>query len=371
MEETKHIQGTVQRQPRARWRMIWAITSKDLVDALKNKQTLSVLISVLFVVVMYRLLPVLQGDDIPEVLVYDAGESALAVALENSPALEVHLHLSQEKMEEFLSNGGVPILGVVIPADFDQALADGRNPTLQGYVMHWVRPAAAAELQQYVEAVVGELVGVPVEVQMGHVVYPSFDAGGLGVSTAMGAVFAMVMVGVSFIPHLMLEEKHTRTLDALLVSPAGPFEIATAKALTGLAYYFLTIVVVFAINHAVILHWGLALLAAFCAAGFTVALGLLLGTLIPTRQQLMLWAWFILLPLFLPMFLVLLEELVPVWLVNILKWTPSAALLNILRVAFSYDAPFALYAPMVAVLLGFSAVLWGVVVWRLQRADRK
>jgi ABC-type Na+ efflux pump permease subunit len=206
---------------------------------------------------------------------------------------------------------------------------------------------------------------------MGNIVYPSHDSGGLGVSTAMGAVFALVMVGVSFIPHLMLEEKHTKTLDVLLVSPAGPFEIAAAKALTGLVYYLLTVGVVFAINYAVVLHWGLALFVVVCAATFTVALGLLLGTLIATRQQLMLWAWGILLPLFLPMFLVLLEELVPARLVNILKWTPSAALLNVLRIAFAREARFALYAPLLAVLLGYAAVLWVGVVWRLGRADRR
>jgi ABC-2 type transport system permease protein len=360
-----------QKQPRARWRMIWAITSKDLVDALKNKQTLSILISVLFVVVMYRLLPVLREDDIPTVFIYDAGESALAIALENSAAVNARLRLSQEKMTQALAESEVPELGLVIPANFDRVLAADQAPALQGYVMHWLRPADVAELQQYVEAVVGELVGAPVEIEMGNVVYPSHDSGGLGVSTAMGAVFALVMVGVSFIPHLMLEEKHTKTLDVLLVSPAGPFEIAAAKALTGLVYYLLTVGVVFAINYAVVLHWGLALFVVVCAATFTVALGLLLGTLIATRQQLMLWAWGILLPLFLPMFLVLLEELVPARLVNILKWTPSAALLNVLRIAFAREARFALYAPLLAVLLGYAAVLWVGVVWRLGRADRR
>ena len=61
-------------------RIIWAIARKDIVDAIKNKTVLSVLGSVVFIVVMYKFLPYLDGgSELPNLLLYDAGESALAV----------------------------------------------------------------------------------------------------------------------------------------------------------------------------------------------------------------------------------------------------------------------------------------------------
>ncbi len=53
-------------------RIVWAITSKDLIDALKNKNVLSLIITSLFVVIMYRYLPLLTAEDgPPALLVYD------------------------------------------------------------------------------------------------------------------------------------------------------------------------------------------------------------------------------------------------------------------------------------------------------------
>ena len=63
-------------------RLIWAITAKDLLEVVKNKSTISVLISALFILVLYRMLPTLTTRmEPPGVLVYDAGDSALVAFL--------------------------------------------------------------------------------------------------------------------------------------------------------------------------------------------------------------------------------------------------------------------------------------------------
>ena len=60
-------------------RIVWAITAKDLLDALKNKTTLGVLLSVLFVLVAYQLLPKWQrGSSLPTVPVAEATRWALS-----------------------------------------------------------------------------------------------------------------------------------------------------------------------------------------------------------------------------------------------------------------------------------------------------
>ena len=44
-------------------RIILAITGKDILDALKNKTTLTALVTIVLLVVMYKFLPVLSSDD--------------------------------------------------------------------------------------------------------------------------------------------------------------------------------------------------------------------------------------------------------------------------------------------------------------------
>ena len=101
-------------------RIIWAIMSKDLIDAIKNKNVISLLISSLFIVLIYKYLPALTADDgPPAVLLYEAGESQFVADLWDSPAVNLYTYESEEDMKYYLSNGEVPELGLLVPADVD------------------------------------------------------------------------------------------------------------------------------------------------------------------------------------------------------------------------------------------------------------
>ena len=50
----------------------WAIAGKDISDAIKNKTILANLITIMLVVIFYRFLPALGGEDeVPRLMVYD------------------------------------------------------------------------------------------------------------------------------------------------------------------------------------------------------------------------------------------------------------------------------------------------------------
>jgi len=106
-----------------RVRVTWAIAAKDIVGALKNKNALGVLFSCLFIVVLYRMLPIMNARLEPSpVLIYDAGDSPLSIYLENSSAVTAHGgYDNQEDMLQALAEGDVPALGLVIPVGFDQS----------------------------------------------------------------------------------------------------------------------------------------------------------------------------------------------------------------------------------------------------------
>ena len=60
-----------------------------------------------------------------------------------------------------------------------------------------------------------------------------------------------------------------------------------------------------------IIHWPLAVLTVVLAGLFMVAIGLLLGSVVEVRAQQMLYGWFVIIPLLIPVFLVLMEEFMP------------------------------------------------------------
>lgn len=363
--------------PRTSLRIIWAITAKDLVDGLKNKTTLSVLLSILFLVVFYKYLPMLEllaSEGIPDLRVYDTGRSALVIALENSAAVNTFNYPSEDKLKQSLANDSqLPELALIIPADFDQTVTAGGTPEIRGYVLHWVSAAEAASLKQIIEALLTELAGVPVRILLEVYVAPP-EAAGLGIPVGINMIFAALLIGIAFVPNLMFEEKRTKTLQALLVSPAGPVEVTLAKALTGLIYCLITFAVVFAVYCALIVQWWLAITAAVVGSLFVVSLGLVLGTALENRQQLMLWAWLVIIPLVVPLLLVMIgesfmAELLPGWLLDASHWIPSAAMLDLLRASFSNQSQIAVWGLPLALMLAWTIPILAGAAWLVRRAE--
>src|SRR5574341_1504406 len=144
-------------------RLIWAIAAKDIADGFKSKTILTIVLTVLFIIALYKLTPMATGLlGAPYVWMYDAGDSALGAMLENSRNIDVRRFHSQLEMEQYLARGGEPELGLVIPAGFDNVLATAGQPQLDGYVAHWVSPSQAEALKVLVEGEIAALAGKPV-----------------------------------------------------------------------------------------------------------------------------------------------------------------------------------------------------------------
>ncbi len=361
---------------RTRWlahlRIVWAITAKDILEALKNKNIISVIVVSLLMVVFYRVYPGLSAAlEPPAVLIYDEGASALPARLEGSRAVQAWTgYRSLAHLQALLAEGDVPELGLVIPAGFDAAAAGGGELTLPGYVMYWVSDEDAAALRAKVEAEIERLIGRPVAIQLQAPIVHEADSGGIGIPMGSSVIFVLVMVGLTLVPHLMLEEKKNRTLDVMLVSPAGAGHLAAAKALAGLFYTVLGGGIALAINHDLILHWPLAIAALMAGALFLVALGLWLGLRIEDRGQLTLWAWVLILPLLLPVFIVLMTPLIPAVVVQILNRVPTVVVFNLLRAALADPIALSEALLQLAWVLAWAAAALALVAWQVQRQDR-
>jgi len=354
-------------------RIVWTITSKDILDAVKNKTTLSVLLSALFIVLIYQILPTFEKrSDLPTVLVFDAGTSDLLAALKRSPNLDVYTgYTSQAQLERKLSAGDVPELAVTIPPEFDQALENGEPLPLEGYVQHWVSASDAAQLRAQAEEEIARLVGQPVTIHLeGNLIYPTPDSGGRSFLTSLAIVISVTMIGLGLAPHLMVEEKQTRTLDALLISPARSSHLVIAKALTGLFYCLIAAAVILVINANLVLHWGLALVAVILSSLFAVSLGLLLGSAVGAKQVLPVWSMVFLTPLLLSLFLAIMRDLLPSAVHTLVTWVPTATMARVLRGAFSRDLAAMAFSLELLVVAACTAVILGGVAWTVRRSDR-
>jgi ABC-2 type transport system permease protein len=356
-------------------RILWAITAKDLLEAVKNKGSLAFILGVLAILAINRLYSGPAGANTPpNLLVYDAGHSSLVAALEGSSAVKLNVYPSQEELERGIRSGDEADLALVIPAGLSQALDSGEEPVLEGYVVPWVSEAAANELASRVENEITRLVGQPVHINLEeNRVYLQPEAVVPGSAPHLASItllMALTLVGLGVTPHLMFEEKQTRTLDALLVSPASSGQVVLGKAMAGLFYSLTVTLVVLALHANLITHWGPALAAVIAGSLFTVAIGLLLGILFETGQQYTLWAFVILNILLVPVFLYGERGLLPEAVNVVVAWIPTAALANIFWVSFSAHTPAAAFVPQLALVIGCTAVVLAIVAWLVRRSDR-
>jgi len=176
-------------------------------------------------------------------------------------------------------------------------------------------------------------------------------------------------VVITLVPALMLEEKRTKTLDALLVSPASAGQVVLGKALAGLFYALLGGGLFFALNWAYVTNWGLALLAFLGCAMFSIGLALAMGSLIRSQQHMVIWMLPVMFVLIIPAFFSQEPNLAP-GLKAVFSWLPTSALVRIFQFSLSSSAPLDQLLTNLAVALGGIVLVFAAVTWKVRRADR-
>lgn len=351
-------------------RIIWAIMSRDILEAVRNKVILSVLIPTILMIVLYRYLPSLEaGDVLPRLAVYDQGESRLVQDLSEHEAFDLYEMPDLQTLEKYIADKDIPILGIVLPSNFDQKIASAQKIEVDGYIVHWISDIQENETRSFFEQKISAWAGKSVAVRLATV-YTQSESRGYAFLAALAVVFTVSMIGISVIPHLMFEEKQEKTLHALLVSPASIVQVVIGKALAGAFYTLLAVIFALLINNSLVAHWGMALLAGLCGAMFANSLGLLLGMAFENRQEYTIWGFVIFIPLLLPAFLSIMSELLPAKFLAVINWLPTVALSRAVRASFAYNPSIAAYITDLAVVLVYALPFMAGVVWTIRRTDR-
>ena len=277
-------------------------------------------------------------------------------------------HVAKE-MEDEIGDLPQTYLGLSLPVDFDQRLANGETINLEGILVHWADPETAARLASQFSAAVARLTPGAVSIAgRARIVYPALVGFGQAFMVAQVLTFILLIIGLSLVPILLVDEKETHTIEALLVSPARPEQVVIGKALVGFFYGFLAAAVVILLNGYLFVNWGVLLLAVLAGMAFAVALGLLIGALSNNPTTVGLWGGMALMLLIATGLLSLFSNANwPAWLRELLYWLPSGAMIRLIRSAMLAAPPLWIVLGGAGVLLGLAAVIYALTALRLRR----
>ena len=353
------------------WRIIWAIARKDVVDAIRDKTIQGVLLGILMMMLTGRALPLMTGlSDDRTLIVYDEGQSRTILQLRKQAHVRLGRAASLDEMEALVGTAADVRLGLVLPAGYDQAVAEGRVPLLTVYAVHWAKASEVEERRAFFERALSEATGEPARVQVAtERVYPPADADGFTTLATSVVILVTLTVGIFLVPYLIGDERQNQTLNALLVSPARIGQIVTAKALAGSLYCLLTAAIAVAFNANLFVHWWVVVVTIAAATLLSVGIGLLLGTLFELPQQMNAVAGLVLAVFLVPVYLVGRLALPPL-LETLLAYVPSAALNAALVTSLARSVPLGSLALKLGSVLALSAAVYALTIWHIRRSDR-
>jgi hypothetical protein len=315
--------------------VVWTITAKDIVDALRNRLVFSLIIMGSIMLLLPKLLPYVFEQPALVLPVYASGESRLLTRLQEDPALSVLQVRSEEEFRLALCSSLYPLVGLRIPADFEQVLTAGGPMEFQGATC-WNRRFQVGGLKGKLEALLSQSLDRPVTLQLDrNVVY----------SPSQG-VFLLSMAA------------------------ANISQVVTGKVFAGLFYILVTAAVMFAISWMDVVHWSVVVVFVVTGGIFSVAVGLVLGSFYEKPQDTAGLMTVLSVVLIGAILVKMIGMKLPPLVEGILPWVPSVALAELCRSVFTESVPLALVASNVGIILAVSLVLYALVVWKIRRSDR-
>jgi ABC-type Na+ efflux pump permease subunit len=346
------------------------IAAKDIVDALKNKNTrLNIIVIIAMVGFFHWSLTLRPFDKNIDIVVYDQGGSGLVF---ESATLNDGQEIFFEKVDsiEAMSREmAYEDLGLVIPAGFEDNLKSPEGTTISGYIL-WAKRNQAKTLEARFSAALSAYFGGVVDVSLGdHLILPVADNLGDVWNFTAQQLFIICWLAIAIVPHLMLEERKTQTLEALLVSPAGASEVVAGKALAGTFYLAIAIGFSMALSWMYVIQWSMAIFALLALTLFAIGLALALGSFIRSQAHLSLWGLTSIFVLILPAFFAHEPFLAPT-IRAVVAWLPTTALGNLLAYSFSTGATSGMVLRDLTLGVAGIVLAYGFVIWQVRRLSR-
>ncbi len=356
--------------------IVLAIFRKDVVDAVRDSRVLVSLLTPLLLALLYN--SIFPEERLVEVKVAFAGPetSALVRTLEDRAGQTVSLklrHVEGDTEARGLVAKGDVDAAFVLPADVDDAIRQGRRPTIT-LIQPTDGSSAANFVSASLEAGIRALSGQPpiATVAVERVRAGSAEAGVLGELGArryfvLATVVMMLgMIAMLAVPIVLTEEAEKKTLDALLLV-ASYREVILGKALVGVAYSAASVVLMLGLTRLQPVDIPTFVAGTGLLAVSLIGLGLLVGGLFRTAGQVYTWSSVLLLPIIGPAFVAGLP--VPDAVDLALRAFPTFQGMRIMTNGLAGKALFNDEWISYAVLLVWVAIAYRALAWRLARRE--
>ena len=277
-------------------RSVLAIARKDAIDILVNKSTMTVLIMPIALALFFLLVGKLIGGHTTNILVYNPGQSRVVQVVSGAfDPVEITEASSPADVTAAFGPDGThkdsPYdIGLVVPADFENALKTGDHPQVSLYTngSNNIDRHESALLQAAIINYARQVASPqpPLQLAAAMINPPSTSNVGDLLGTYYGAVSLVIsfIVGLSLVPGLLIEEKERKTLRMLMVTPASFTDVIMGKLLVALGYQLVLSLIVLFIQSAFIGQIPLLLLYILLGSCFSLMLGLLLGSIFSTAS---------------------------------------------------------------------------------------
>jgi ABC-2 type transport system permease protein len=276
-------------------RVIWAIVRKDALDIWLNKSMLVGLVYPILMSLVFFLISHLIGRSGNTLLIYNPGNSSLAQivvgAFRNSQVTQASS--AAEVAAAFGPNGAQKksayALGLILPANFDSSLRAGVRPGLSLFLNgSTVNAQTEALLQAAIINYARTTANPQPPVTITTIVINPPSSTNTGVLLAQVytplVLLLSLIVGTTFIPTLLLEEKEKKTLRMLLVTPASFRDILIGKLLIVLVFQLSITCVALAIQGGFGGDVPLVSFYVLIGACFSLSLGLFFGSVFNTAS---------------------------------------------------------------------------------------
>lgn len=274
-------------------RLIWAIARKDILDLWMNKATMAGLLFPIILSLVYLLIGKVIGEKVTNIIVYNPGNSQVVEVVKTAFSdPKVTEAPSAEEVANAFPNAitkakNLYVAGLVVPIDFDKQLRAGSRPKLQ---LYFEGKSINTQTQMLIQAAITSYCRnitnpqPPVEIITTVVNTSPTRTRSVELSNVYIplALLVSLVIGTTFMPQLLIEEKEKKTLRMLMVTPASFEDILIGKLIVVLAYQLILTGVVLVIQNAFKEQGGLVILYAVIGGIFSVALGLLFGAVFNT-----------------------------------------------------------------------------------------
>ena len=349
-------------------KIIIAVAFKDITLAIKDKMVLGVIIGVFLLVLPSQLVPIfLQNESVPLGVIYGTEPTTLSNALSDLPDTSSFSVKSLPSLRDAIVSGRSNTIGLVIPEDYAEKVSTNEKVTIEALIPHWTKHDEAVWLVQHFEDKIHLLTDNPVEIIIvDDQVYPDEDTRGAEMMFVLQMINGIMTFSLVLVPQLMMTEKETHTLDALLVSPANLTDLVISKGVVGVFYAAIASSIIILMNLKIIAHWPLLIMSVFSGIAFAVLTGLFIGLLFDNFQQATLVMWLVVTIAIAPAFInLVLTVSLPEVIETIMYWLPSGQMANLILMSLmesveNQTALLGLGAIWIVNLILFALNLWQI-----------